>query len=289
MISSDVVRKISFTGSTEVGKTLARAAGANMKKVTMELGGHAPVIVFDDVDVQQLVPTLVAARYHNAGQSCMAATRFFVQNNVYDEFTAEFTRQTTALVVGAGIDDDTDMGPLTSERRVPVMEALVKDAMECGANVMTGGKRLDRKGYFFEATVLSEVPDEAEIMTEEPFGPITPIAHFDDVEDVILRANSTPYGLASYVFTRDLAQANHVAASLDAGLVGINATNIAGPTVPFGGVRDSGIGREGAMEGILESMTTKTISTGGLSPGGRNRSNRAVVSPGMARSVSAPG
>ncbi len=262
MIASDVIRKVSFTGSTEIGKLLAAKAGTHMKKVTMELGGHAPVIVFDDVDVSRAVSMLVPARYHNAGQSCMAATRFFVHDAVYDEFVAKFSRAASGLALGDGADGGTDMGPLTSGRRVPVMQTLVADAVDRGSTLMAGGGRPDRRGYFFEATVLADVPDDALIMTEEPFGPVTPIARFEDVDDVVERANGTPYGLAAYVFTRDLAKANRVAGLLEAGLVGINSTNVAGPAVPFGGVRDSGVGREGAIEGVLESMTTKTVSTG---------------------------
>lgn len=260
MIASDVIRKVSFTGSTAVGKQLAAQAGAHMKKVTMELGGHAPVIVFDDVDVANVVAALVPSRYHNAGQSCMAATRFFVHDRIYDRFVDEFSKAAAALNMGHGLDETTEMGPLTSDRRIPVMERLVEDAVDKGASLKAGGRRRSGRGYFFEPTVLGDVPAEAEIMQDEPFGPVTPIVRFDDTDEVVVRANATPYGLASYVFTGDLARAQAVARSLEAGLVGINTTNVAGPSVPFGGVKDSGIGREGAIEGILESMTTKTVS-----------------------------
>jgi len=261
LIASPVIRKVSFTGSTEVGKALATKAGAHMKKLTMELGGHAPVIIFDDVDVEKIVSMIVPTRYSNAGQSCTAATRFFVHDTIYDTFVTAFTKKAAGLQVGNGLDDGVDMGPLTSKRRISVMERLVADAVRCGSNVTTGGNHLDRRGYFFEPTVLSEVPDRAAIMSEEPFGPISPIAHFSDIDDVIARANGTPYGLASYVFSHDRAKVDYVTSALEAGLVGVNSLNVAGPTVPFGGVKDSGIGREGAMEGVLECMTTKTIST----------------------------
>ena len=261
LIASPIIRKISFTGSTEVGKMLAQTAGSYMKKATMELGGHAPVIVFDDVEVESVVSMMVPSRYANAGQSCMAATRFFVHDSIYDNFVAAFTKKTAGLKLGNGLDDGIDMGPLTSERRLLVMERLVADAIQSGATLVHGGKRLQRPGYFFEPTILSEVPDQAKIMMEEPFGPITPIIRFDNIDDVVNRANSTPYGLASYIFSRDLNVAHYVASALHAGLVGVNTMNVAGPTVPFGGIGDSGIGREGAMEGLLESMTTKTIST----------------------------
>lgn len=260
MIASETIRKVSFTGSTEVGKKLAALAGAHMKKITMELGGHAPVVVFDDVDIERVVGLLVPARHHNAGQSCMAATRFFVQSGIYDAFVEAYGTQTAALRVGDGIEPDSDMGPLTSERRLPVMDSLVNDAVGAGAGLVTGGRRLDRQGWFYAPTVLRDVPARAAIMAEEPFGPVTPFAAFRDVEEVIGRANETPYGLAAYVFTNNETTGRHVAASLDAGIVGINTTQVAGPAVPFGGVRDSGVGREGALEGVLESMTTKTVS-----------------------------
>ena len=261
LIAADTIRKVSFTGSTEIGKMLAATAGSHMKKVTMELGGHAPVIIFDDIDISNTVASIAPARYHNAGQSCMAATRFFVQKTIYDEFVSAFSAAAKAIRIGDGVDAGSDMGPLTSERRVPVMSRLVDDAVAKGAVITAGGKQPDRPGYFFEPTVLADVADSAEIMTDEPFGPVSPLTSFDTTDDVIRRANSTPYGLASYVFTRDQSRADRVAEALDAGLVGVNTTNIAGPVVPFGGVRDSGIGREGAMEGILESMTTKTVSS----------------------------
>ena len=262
LLASPTIRKISFTGSTEVGKQLAKTAGAYMKKATMELGGHAPVIIFNDVDIDDIVRQTTPSRYANAGQSCMAATRFFVHDDVYEKFVESFARSASKLVVGNGLDDGTDMGPLTSERRLPVMQRLVDNAVRNGAALVTGGNRIDQTGFFFEPTVLSDLPDHADIMSEEPFGPITPIARFKQIDEVITKANSTSYGLAAYVFSRDIGKANQVAAMLDVGLVGINSMNVAGPSVPFGGVRDSGIGREGAMEGILESMTTKTISIG---------------------------
>ena len=261
MITSDVIRKVSFTGSTAIGKSLAALAGANMKKVTMELGGHAPVIVLDDVDAESVAGMLVQARYHNAGQSCMAATRLYVHSAVYERFVDAFTRDAEELALGSGLEPATDMGPLASERRPPVMAQLVEEAVGRGARLTTGGRQPDRRGYFFEPTVLADLPDDAAVMREEPFGPVSAIARFDNLEDAIARANSTPYGLAAYVYTNDLSVARRVSAELDAGLVGINTTNVAGPAVPFGGVRDSGIGREGAVEGILESMTTKTVST----------------------------
>ncbi len=260
LIASPVIRKISFTGSTSVGKQLAQQCGLHMKKATMELGGHAPVVICGDTDLDAVIEMTVAGRYSNAGQSCIAPTRFFVARSVYEAFVEGFSDRVRALKVGNGFDD-VDMGPLASERRVPVMEGLVADALEHGATVTAGGRRLERKGYFFEPTVLRDVPDSAEIMYEEPFGPITPIDAFDELDEVVARANSTPYGLSSYVFTSSLSAATYLSQHIDAGMVAVNSLSAAAPPVPFGGVRDSGIGREGSMEGVLESMITKTIST----------------------------
>lgn len=261
LIASPIIRKISFTGSTEVGKLLAQMAGTHMKKATLELGGHAPVIICDDVDVEQVVKTTVPARYANSGQSCMAATRFFVQEKIYDQFVELFTREVKNLQTGDGTQENTDMGPLANERRLKVLEALVKDAVSQGSRITTGGNRMSGKGFFFEPTVLVDVPDNANIMTEEPFGPITPIASFQTIDEVIKRANATPYGLASYVFSHNQKLADEISDGLEVGLVGVNSMNVAGPVVPFGGVKDSGIGREGAMDGIMECLVSKTISS----------------------------
>ena len=261
LIASPIIRKISFTGSTEVGKLLAQMAGTHMKKATLELGGHAPVIICDDVDVEQVVKTTVPARYANSGQSCMAATRFFVQEKIYDQFVELFTREVKNLQTGDGTQENTDMGPLANERRLKVLEALVKDAVSQGSRITAGGNRMSGKGFFFEPTVLVDVPDNANIMTEEPFGPITPIASFQTIDEVIKRANATPYGLASYVFSHNQKLADEISQGLEVGLVGVNSMNVAGPVVPFGGVKDSGIGREGAMDGIMECLVSKTISS----------------------------
>ncbi|GAB4152146.1 MAG: NAD-dependent succinate-semialdehyde dehydrogenase [Sphingomonadales bacterium] len=262
MIASAVVRKVSFTGSTEVGKELAALAGASMKKVTMELGGHAPVILCADADLDKAVPMLASSRHANAGQSCMAPTRFFVAEPIYELFCTRFSEAARALKLGHGLNADTDMGPLASQRRLPVMEHLSDDALSKGARLMAGGARHGNQGYFYQPTVLADMPEDAAIMQEEPFGPITAITSFADLDDVIARANATPYGLASYIFSRDIGVAREIALGLEAGLVGINSVNVAAPSVPFGGVKDSGIGREGSFEGLLESMVTKTISAG---------------------------
>lgn len=264
MIASPVVRKISFTGSTDVGKELAALAGAHMKKATMELGGHAPVIICADADLDRVVPLMLATRHANAGQSCMAPTRFFVASPLYEAFCDRFVAGVQAIRLGPGLAADTEMGPLASHRRIAVMQQLADDARAHGADVTSGSLPAITGGYFFPPTVLTAPDPAAAIMTEEPFGPVTPIVPFEDVEAVIKRANETPYGLAAYIFTRDLGLARSIAGGLDAGMIAVNSASVAAPSVPFGGVRDSGIGREGSFEGILESMVTKSISIGQL-------------------------
>jgi succinate-semialdehyde dehydrogenase/glutarate-semialdehyde dehydrogenase len=262
MIASPVIRKVSFTGSTPVGRALAQSAGASLKKITLELGGHAPVIVFDDVDLEEVVEATVMARFANAGQSCLAPTRFFVQERRYAQFVELFSARAGALRVGEGMDPATQMGPLTSARRLPLMDGLVSDALTKGARLTAGGKRLERPGFFFAPTVLADVPEHATLMSEEPFGPVTAIVPFAEVPAVIERANATAYGLAAYVFTRNAELAMRVVAQIEAGMVGINSMSVAHPSLPFGGVKDSGIGREGAYDGLLDSMVTKSISIG---------------------------
>jgi succinate-semialdehyde dehydrogenase / glutarate-semialdehyde dehydrogenase len=262
MIGSRVIRKVSFTGSTQVGRALAQIAGSSLKKITLELGGHAPVIVFDDADLEAVVEATVTARFANAGQSCLAPTRFFVQQRLYARFVQLFSARAGALRVGDGMDPATQMGPLTSARRLPLMDALVKDALQKGARLTAGGRRLERAGFFFAPTVLAEVSEAAALMSEEPFGPVTAIVPFADVDTVIERANATAYGLAAYIFTRDPDLAMRVVSQVEAGMVGINSVSVAHPSLPFGGVKDSGIGREGAYDGLLDSMVTKSISVG---------------------------
>ena len=262
LLSSPIIKKISFTGSTPVGKMLANKAGSTLKKATLELGGHAPVIINKDVDIDKVVSLTAPTRYSNTGQSCIAPTRFFVHEDIYHDFITSFTEKVKQMRVGDGIDESTDVGPLTSERRIPVMDYLVQDALSKDAILNCGGQRMERKGFFYAPTVLSNISDDMKIMQEEPFGPITPIAIFSDTQEVINRANSTPYGLASYIFSNDLAWCQKVADNLEAGLVGINTVSVASTPVPFGGVKDSGIGREGSMDGILECMTTKSVSIG---------------------------
>lgn len=260
LIRSPIVRKVSFTGSVPVGKQLAALAGAHMKRVSMELGGHSPVLVFNDADVERAAHQLARFKMRNAGQVCISPTRFYVQNAVYDRFLKTFVSELEELQVGDGLAPDTEMGPLAHERRVPVMERFVEDARARGARVLLGGERLGRIGHFFAPTVISEIPDDSMLMTEEPFGPIAPITRFTDADEVFGRANSLPFGLASYVYTNSLQTAHRAANELEAGLVNINHFGSALPETPFGGIKDSGIGSEGGSETFDGYLVTKFVS-----------------------------
>ncbi len=260
LIPSPIIRKISFTGSVPVGKHLNALAGAHMKRATMELGGHSPVLVFDDIEAEQVAKLMAAMKYRNAGQVCISPTRFFVQEKVYDQFVSKFTDIAKSLKVGDGLEPDSKMGPLANPRRVNAIESFVQDAQEKGAKVAAGGKRIGNQGNFFEPTVLTDVPESARIMNEEPFGPVAVMLRFKDTEEVLTRANKLPYGLASYAFTRNAKVATHVADVLDHGMVTINHMGLALPETPFGGVKDSGFGYEGGTEGLMVYMTAKFVS-----------------------------
>jgi succinate-semialdehyde dehydrogenase/glutarate-semialdehyde dehydrogenase len=260
LIPSPVIRKISFTGSVPVGKQLSSLAGLHMKRATMELGGHAPVLVFDDIETDGVATLLAGMKYRNAGQVCVSPTRFFLHDNVYDKFVARFTDLARNIKVGDGLDPTSKMGPLANPRRVNAMESILLDAQEKGAKVQTGGKRIGNEGNFFEPTVLTDVPENARIMREEPFGPVAVMLRFKDTDDVLARANSLPFGLASYAFTKDAKTATKVADALDHGMVSINHFGIALPETPFGGVKDSGYGHEGGIEGLNAYMQTKFVS-----------------------------
>jgi succinate-semialdehyde dehydrogenase/glutarate-semialdehyde dehydrogenase len=264
LIPHPVIRKMSFTGSTAVGKQLAALAGAHMKRVTMELGGHAPAIVFDDADVTLAAKLLAGAKFRNAGQVCVSPTRFLVQEKVYDEFVDGFLAHTKALKVGDGMETGTQMGPLANARRITAMEGFIGDARQKGATVRTGGSRIGNKGNFFEPTVLTDVPMEARVMHEEPFGPLAVIAPFRGFDDVVTEANRLPYGLASYAYTRSAKTANAIANAVEVGMMSINHHGLALPEVPFGGVRDSGYGSEGGSEAIEAYLNTKFVSQAGL-------------------------
>jgi succinate-semialdehyde dehydrogenase / glutarate-semialdehyde dehydrogenase len=260
LIPHPIIRKISFTGSTAVGKRLAMLAGQHMKRVTMELGGHAPAIVFEDADVDAAVKLLAVNKFRNAGQVCVSPTRFLVQESIYPAFVDKFVAAAKAVKVGDGLEKETRMGPLAHARRVEAMEAFVADAQAKGAKLETGGKRIGNKGFFFEPTVLTGVPLEARIMNEEPFGPLAPIASFKDYDAVVKEANRLPYGLAAYAYTRSARTAARLGDAIESGMVSINHHGLALPEVPFGGVKDSGYGTEGGSDAITPYLNSKFIT-----------------------------
>ncbi len=260
LLSSPIIRAMSFTGSVPVGKLLAAKSAERMIRTTMELGGHAPVIVFDDVELDAVLDMAVAAKFRNAGQVCVSPTRFYVQEKIYDAFCEGFAARAKALTVGNGLDEKNRVGPLANERRIPAIEAFLQDALAHGAKLRAGGKRIAGKGYFFEPTVLSDVPDTARIMNEEPFGPIAVINKFKDLADVIPQANRLPYGLAAYAFTQNAKRVNLLGEQIEAGMIGINSFTIAVPESPFGGVKESGHGSEEGIEGLDACLVTKFIT-----------------------------
>lgn len=259
LIDSPIIKKVNLTGSVPVGKHVAQRAAKHLKKVTLELGGHSPAIVMADADVEKVADLCWRARYRNAGQVCTAPTRFFVQSSVADRFIERFTEGARSLHVGAGTEASSTMGPVANRRRLEAMEGFVADAVSRGGRVLTGGERLGNRGFFYPPTVLADVPTDAEIMVHEPFGPLAPIAAFDDLDDVIGQANSLPYGLASYAFTGSHATAARFGAELKAGVVALNGVTVTAPEAPFGGIGDSGLGREAGIEGLLEHTNMKTI------------------------------
>ena len=264
LIAHPVIRKVTFTGSTPVGKLLAGLAGQHMKRVTMELGGHAPAIVFDDADLELAAKTLAAAKFRNAGQVCVSPTRFLVQEKLYDGFVEKFVEVAKGVKVGNGLDAGTTMGPLAHDRRVPWVEMLVQDAQQKGAKLQTGGKRIGNKGYFYEPTVMTDVPLSARAMNEEPFGPMAMISRFKDFDEVVTEANRLPYGLAAYAFTKSAKTANAIASKVESGMMTINHLGLALPEVPFGGMKDSGYGSEGGSEAIEAYLNTKFVTQAGL-------------------------
>jgi succinate-semialdehyde dehydrogenase / glutarate-semialdehyde dehydrogenase len=264
LIPHPIIRKMSFTGSTAVGKRLAAIAGAHMKRVTMELGGHAPSIVFDDADVDLASRLLSTNKLCNAGQVCVSPTRLLVQEKVYESFVGKFTEAVKAAKIGDGMESGTQMGPMANPRRIAAMEAFIGDAAQKGASLKTGGHRIGNKGNFFEPTVLTDVPMDSRIMNEEPFGPVAVIAPFHSFDDVVAEANRLPYGLAAYAYTRSAKTAHAVAAVVETGMISINHHGLALPEVPFGGVKDSGYGSEGGSEAIEAYLNTKFVSQAGL-------------------------
>jgi succinate-semialdehyde dehydrogenase/glutarate-semialdehyde dehydrogenase len=264
LIPHPVIRKISFTGSTVVGKQLAAMAGAHMKRMTMELGGHAPVIVFDDADVDLAAKTMVGSKFRNAGQVCVSPTRFLVQEGVYNKFVDKFVEATKALKVGNGLDASSQMGSLANPRRSSAMEMNVEDAAKHGGKIRTGGHRIGKEGNFFEPTVITEVPNDAHAMNNEPFGPMAMINPFKTFDDAVKESNRLPFGLAAYAWTKSAKTANAIASQVETGMITINHLGLAIPEVPFGGVKDSGYGSEGGTEAIEAYLNPKFVSQAGL-------------------------
>ncbi len=264
LCDSPVVRKLSFTGSTAVGRILMQQCAPTLKKLSLELGGNAPFIVFDDADVDAAVEGALASKYRNTGQTCVCTNRFFVQDAVYDEFVRKLAARAAALTVGPGFDAGVQQGPLIDEQALAKVEAHVADAVSKGAQVVTGGRRHARGGTFYEATVLANVTDQMLVARDETFGPVAPVFRFRDEAGVIEAANSVEYGLAAYFYARDLRRALHVAERLEFGMIGVNTGIISTEVAPFGGVKQSGFGREGSHYGIDEYLTVKYVCIGGL-------------------------
>jgi succinate-semialdehyde dehydrogenase/glutarate-semialdehyde dehydrogenase len=264
LTSNPIVRKLSFTGSTAVGKLLMSQCASTVKKVSMELGGNAPFIVFDDADLEAAVAGVVASKYRNAGQTCVCANRIFVQAGIYDRFAQRLAEVAAGLKVGNGLDQDTKIGPLIEEKAVAKVEEHVRDALSKGAKVLTGGKRGDGAGHFYVPTVLTGIRADTLVMHEETFGPVAPLMKFDSEEEVIRLANATEFGLASYFYTRDVGRVWRVAEGLESGIVGINEGIISTEVAPFGGVKESGIGREGSKYGLEEYLEIKYLCYGGV-------------------------
>jgi succinate-semialdehyde dehydrogenase/glutarate-semialdehyde dehydrogenase len=254
------VRKLSFTWSTEVGRLLLRTAADTVTNCSMELGGNAPFLVFEDADIDAALDGAFLAKMRNGGEACTAANRFYVHEAVADEFTAAFAARLGRLKVGPGLDDGTELGPLVNEDTRSKVAGLVDAARSAGSRVVTGGSVPDCRGYFYAPTVLDQVPPDAAILDQEIFGPVAPIVRFSAESEAISLANDTEYGLVSYVYTGDLRRALRVAEALEAGMIGINRGVVSDPAAPFGGVKQSGLGREGGHDGLLEFTETKYVA-----------------------------
>ncbi|MCJ2183447.1 NAD-dependent succinate-semialdehyde dehydrogenase [Novosphingobium sp. 1949] len=262
LLASPVIRKLSFTGSTVVGRHLARLAAEDFKRTTMELGGHGPVLVFADCDLERVLDTVVTHKYRNAGQVCVSPTRFIVEAPIFDAFRAGFTERAAALRVGPGLDPQSQVGPLANARRVEAIDALIARALADGAHLLTGGERLGNRGNFYLPTVLADTPLTSPIMNEEPFGPVALLNAYDDEAAMIAEANRLPYGLAAYAWTQDAARQKRLASAIETGMLGINTTMIGGADSPFGGVKWSGHGHEDGPEGVQACLVTKAVHEG---------------------------
>ena len=260
MLHHPLVRKLSFTGSTAVGRALLRAASDCIVGCSMELGGNAPFLVFDDADIDAAVKGAMLAKMRNGGEACTAVNRFYAQAAIYDEFTDKFTAAMEAIKVGPGLEPGVQLGPMVSARAIRDIHSLVDDATSRGSEVLTGGAPLERVGHYYPPTVLSQVPQAANILHEEVFGPVAPVVPFSDDDEVVAAANDTEYGLVSYLYTGNLKRGMAVSERLDAGMIGINRGLVSDPAAPFGGTKQSGLGREGSHEGMMEFMETKYIA-----------------------------
>ena len=260
MLSDERVRKISFTGSTEVGRILLAKAAERVVNCSMELGGNAPFIVLDDADLEVAVDGAMIAKMRNAGESCIGANRFYVHTSIAEEFSTKFAAAMAALKLGPGLEDDVDVGPLVNASAVEKVARLVDEAVNLGATVLTGGKRPDRTGFFYEPTVVTNIDPRAEILNTEIFGPVAPIMTFSEVDEVVAQANRTIFGLAAYVFGGDVGRAISVASRIDSGVVGVNRGFVSDPAAPFGGMKQSGIGREGSQDGMHEFLETQYVA-----------------------------
>jgi succinate-semialdehyde dehydrogenase / glutarate-semialdehyde dehydrogenase len=260
MLHDPRVRVVSFTGSTEVGRKLLHEAADNVVKPAMELGGNAPFIVFDDADIDAAIEGAMVAKMRNMGEACTAANRFYVHEKVHDEFAKKLTAKMGALKMGNGLDDGVALGPLVNKEGLDKVVELVNDAVGKGAKVLTGGKAPGGKGFFYPATVLANVPDNAKMLNEEIFGPVASLQSFKSDDEVIRRANDTEYGLVAYLYTKDLSRGLRVSEKLEFGMIGLNRGLVSDPAAPFGGMKQSGIGREGAHEGLMEFLETQYVS-----------------------------
>jgi succinate-semialdehyde dehydrogenase/glutarate-semialdehyde dehydrogenase len=260
LIEDPRIRKLTFTGSTEVGRMLYAKAAQTIKKVSLELGGHAPFLVFEDADIEQAVPQVMACKFRNSGQTCVCTNRIYVAQSIADDFAEAYAEAVKKLIVGDPSNDNTDIGPLVDEQGLNKVKAHMQDALGKGAQIMTGGESLE--GLYFQPTVVRGVTPDMKMMQEETFGPVAPILTFSDEAEALRLANDTPYGLAAYIYTQDLSRAFKVAEALDYGIVGVNDGVPSTPQAPFGGYKASGVGREGGKWGIEEYLETKYISIG---------------------------
>ena len=264
LTDSEVVRKLTFTGSTEIGKMLLKECANTVKRVSMELGGHAPFIVFEDADIEAAIQGAIAAKYRNSGQTCVCANRIYVHEDVYEEFSKGFTKEAGKLKTGQGFDPSTDQGPLIDKAALAKVEEHVADAKNHGGQIALGGKPHQLGGLFYEPTVIKDANDQMLVSYEETFGPVAPLFSFSSEEEVIERANNTPFGLASYFYTRDLAKSWRVSEQLEYGIVGLNTGIISTEMAPFGGIKESGMGREGSKYGIDDYLEIKYVSLAGI-------------------------